>query len=166
MSGDSAHNVLRDREDLGLPAISGDIQVESEKSSYILRARTDGPEWLRIVLDDLQRRPGQSSSGNRSGTHAANSRLSNWRSLSGLDGKRDEYAIQISGGVTDGQVDVTELWTSKKIAIRLELAGGSAPSRFSHIIKGLVEIPIYEILSAEIAEGICASSSTSVHQMS
>lgn len=161
--GDSVHNVVRDRERLGLPAIYGDIHVESETSTHVVTASIDGFEWVKIVLDELQSR---SPSDARSGTPGASPKLLTWRSVADCGGKRDDYAIQISDGITERQLEVRESWTSKNATIKLEMAGGNAPSNFSHVIARLVEIPIYEILSAEVSEGMCAPWSTSVHRMS
>lgn len=154
---DSAHNVVRDRERHDLPAMYGNIKVARDENSYTVTAGIDTFQWARIVLENLEPTEPESSH-TTTGISVSGRRgkpILTWKSVSGLREGQDGQAIQISGSIESEQTNIQKLWTAKKATVILESTGGHVPSITSHVIERLVEIPINEVLGAEVAEGTC-----------
>lgn len=121
-------------------------------------ASMDGFDWARIVLDELQPLPDQSSNGSRADINGARPRLLTRRSMRDLEGTRDEYAVQRSDVVEGGSV----CFSRGHPMPQSNSSRRKASQVFPTFIERRVGIPIYEILSAEVTEGTCAPSFSSV----
>ena len=158
---DLPHAIIRDREAYGLPAVYGQLNVKQDSNDITITASFDGKDWANIVIHRLQpenAQISQTTNGVLPPADPAATSLLAWRSMPGLDGEADNFAVQILGTNDNDNMKVQGVWASTDVSIQIGPRDQKLPTIVSDIVERLSEMPIYQILSAKIVEGSGAPS--------
>jgi hypothetical protein len=149
-----ADPILTGREELGMPKIYCEIDIERSSNSYDMQASWRGASFASISvanLDVVDKGTGAT------GGEQENELVYKYIPAVGEKGKADcEYAVVIplAEEAEKSPLTVTSMRMSKKAGVRFHRLGKERLPTLHHVVETLSEIPIYEILEAKVADGL------------
>ena len=158
------HTMARDREVYGLPAVYSEINAYHSSDSSQVTASLNGCNWIRLKLEALKPGIAQTPPTSRiallpdgvADTALFSSRTVPRFSLEGEADKASEveaFAIKVSFQDDDSALQIQQAFVSSSATIRFEAQGPKESSILDPVVERLAEIPIYEILSAQVIVG-------------
>ncbi|CAM1505591.1 Fc.00g112280.m01.CDS01 [Cosmosporella sp. VM-42] len=147
---DLSDPIISGREELGMPKLFCDIDIQRESSSYRMKASWRGATFAELVLEDLEE-GGPQSQTEVVGDENNNILAYRYIPAVGEPGKADaEYPILAPHEKVSKTNKVLE--TSNASVSVKGLDWESLPT-LHHVASGLANIPIYSVLTAKVVEG-------------
>ncbi|KAK2019982.1 FAD/NAD(P)-binding domain-containing protein [Colletotrichum eremochloae] len=151
-----ADPIVSGREELGMPKLFCDIEVEHHATAARVRALWRGTKFIDMSLDDLRRDEPETEHGTIGGE--ADYGILTYRYIPsvGNPGKADiEYACVVPHEEEEREVPATvhAVARSPSASVKVEGHDWEKLPTLHHIAKFLAEMPIYEILGAKVVEG-------------
>lgn len=161
---DQVDGVISDRENFYLPAIYSSMTVERGASNYHFNASSQGGVWMEFVLEDLQPVTSDElrtlTTSNLAGISGAEGLLT-WKSSPKFNTEaqtKDTFAAEncafwVPFEKDDGNLRVTQAWTTNKASVLFKPDQSIRPPALREIASRLSEVPVFQILSAQVAVG-------------
>jgi hypothetical protein len=149
-----ADPIVTGRDELGMPKIYCEIDIERSSKSYDMQASWRGASFASINIADLDVFDKGTSA---TGGEQENELVYKYIPAVGEKGKADgEYAIVVPHAeeVKKFPSTVTSVMMLKKASIRFHRLDKERLPTLYHVVETLSEIPIYEILGAMVVEGL------------
>ena len=159
-----AHTVVRDREVYGMPAVYSEISARHSSSSVQVTASLNGHNWVTLALEDLKFKDAQGSLSSKAALlpgDAAGTVLLSWRSVPKFSNENEtdrlaeleSFAVKVPFNDDDGTLQIQQAFETGKAEILFEIQDPSTPSTIGSVVERLAEIPIYEVLGAQVILG-------------
>ncbi|KAK5954676.1 hypothetical protein OHC33_004400 [Knufia fluminis] len=151
--------IISGREELGMPKIYSAIDIERDSKSYHIRTTWNGMTWGRFELNDLEEvNEMNGTTGKISGDTADEGILVD-RYLPAVGrenkGKADaQYAVFDRFSNAEPKPQPQRILKSGNASVVLNARDWSALPTLHHIIGRLAEIPVYDVVSAQVVEGV------------
>lgn len=146
----SPDSIVARREELGTPAVFSDVAVDRGDASYAVTAGWRGTVWGTFAWSDLQPAADGAAAGEMTGV-AADETILFHRDI------REERAqtrrTACGRSPTEPQPKVIQSWTAGKASFVLDARDARTLPTLHHIIDRLAEIPVYEVVAAQVVEG-------------
>ena len=157
------YTVVRDREVYGLPAVYSEINARYSSNSVQVTASLNGHNWVTLSLEALKPKHAQGSLTSQAALvpgDAADTALFSWRVVPKFSTENEAdkpseleaFAVKVPFN-DDSALQIQQAFESSKATIRFELQDPSAPSTLGSVVERLAEIPVYEILNAQVVMG-------------
>jgi hypothetical protein len=145
-----ADPIITGREELGMPKVYCELDVDRTDSSYQVQLSWRGAKFGNFVIEDLN-----SQNGNSIETPEDKTLAYKYVPAAGEPGKSDcEYPVVISHTAeTEAQPQVKASATSTKASTKWDALDSRSIPTLHHIVSKLAEIPVYEIVSAGVVSG-------------
>ena len=153
-----ADPIISGREELGMPKLYSAIDIERDSKSYHIRASWQGLTWGRFELNDLQEAgPTDGATGKIAGdTTDEGILVHRYVPAVGRDAKGTadaDYVVFDPFSEADPKPQPQKTFKSSSAGLTLNSRDWSALPTLHHIIDRLAEIPVYEVVSAQVVEG-------------
>ena len=153
-----ADPIISGREELGMPKLYCAIDIERDSKSYHIRTSWNGMTWGRFELNDLQE-AGQ--------TNGATGKIAGDTTDEGIlvhryipavgrdeKGKADaEYTVFDAFAEAEPKPQPHTTLKSSNASITLNARDWSALPTLHHVVARLADVPVYEVISAQVVEG-------------
>lgn len=154
-----ADPIISGREELGMPKLYSAIDIERDSTSYHIRASWQGMTWGRFELNNLNEvDETNGATGKIAGdTSDAGILVHRYIPAVGRDkkGQADvEYTVFDPFSEAEPKPRPQRILRSDEASIVLNARDWSSLPTMHHIIERLAEIPIYEVVSARVIEGV------------
>ncbi|KAL4914083.1 hypothetical protein BDW62DRAFT_148850 [Aspergillus aurantiobrunneus] len=153
-----ADPIVSGREELGMPKLYSALDANERDGSYYLEASWQGAVWGRFRWEGLEDEDPKSNAG--SGDSGANGGLLVHRYVPqvGADRKGQaevEYPVWVPNADESKVLvsKVTRVRKARKAALEIDGLSWEALPTLHHIVERLAEIPVDEVLSANVIEG-------------
>jgi Acetoacetate decarboxylase (ADC) len=153
--------IVSDREEVGMPKLFCDIDVQRQGKSSSMKASWRGATFAEISITDLNEDDAASERGTIGGDDSDGLLVYRYVPAVGQPGKADaEYAVHVSHREEETEVlpTVNTVWRSPNASIKMTAQDWKVLPTLHHITSVLAEIPVYGVVSAKIVEGIGVSS--------
>ncbi|KAH9909374.1 hypothetical protein F4778DRAFT_768240 [Xylariomycetidae sp. FL2044] len=149
--------IISGREELGMNKVYCQMDIENKSDSYRLAASWRGAKFLNLALDGLNQDSAQSEHGTIGGENDYGILTYKYIPAVGEPGKADvEYACVVPHAEEAKTVtaNVRSVARTDKASVKFEAGDWTSLPTLHHITSVLADIPIYEILSAKVVEGL------------
>lgn len=151
-----ADSIVAEREESGRPAIFSDIEVERAEGSYLVKAGWQGSIWGTFELSDLRPAGDSTTESTTTSVDAEEVVL-----VENLQPHSDNDCVNQSGVKDDTKASVgrtteakvSRAWTAEKATFTLDAKDWRSLPTLHHVIDRLAEIPVHEIVAAQVTEG-------------
>ena len=161
-----ADPIVSGREELGMPKLYSSIDIERDDTSYHIRTGWQGATWGRFQLNRLT--PVESSAASKPGLKGsmtgddtdAGILVQRYIPRVGREHKGEaeaDYAVFDRFSEARPQPVVHRAWESKDAKFEIDAKDWMALPTLHHVIARLQEIPVYEIVTARLVEGMGVS---------
>jgi len=151
--------IISGREELGMPKLYSAIDVERDSKSYHIRTSWNGMTWGRFEINDLEETSQvNESTGKISGdTTDEGILVDRYMPSVGREnkGKADaHYTVFDRFSEAEPKPQPQRILRSSNASVVLNPRDWSALPTLHHIIERLASIPVYQVLSAQVVEGV------------
>jgi hypothetical protein len=152
----SADPILTGREELGMPKLFCDIDIQRSDTSYKMQASWRGAKFCDFNLEGLETVDVASEKGTIGGEADYGVLVYRYIPAVGKKGEADiEYPVVVPHG-EDAKVvpsTVHKLFKPQKSSVSFDRRDWEALPTLHHVVDVLADIPIYEIVGAKVVEG-------------
>jgi hypothetical protein len=148
-----ADPIVTGRDELGMPKIYCEIDIERSSKSYNMQASWRGASFASISIADLE--VADKGTG-VTGGEQENELVYKYIPAVGEKGKADcEYAVVIPHAeeAKKSPSTIRSVMTSKKASISIHRLDRERLPTLHHVVETLSQMPIYEVLEAKVVEG-------------
>lgn len=151
--------IISGREELGMPKLYSAIDVERDSRSYHIRTSWKGMTWGRLELNDLEE---SSKMNGTTGKIAGDTEdegvlVDRYMPSIGKENKGmadAQYAVFDRFSEAEPKPQVQRILKSGHASLMLNARDWVALLTLHHIVERLAEIPVYEIVSGQVVEGL------------
>jgi hypothetical protein len=149
-----ADPIVSGRDELGMPKVFCDIDIQRDETSYSMQASWRGAKFADMKLEGLLPFDPKTEAGTIGGESDFGILTYKYIPAVGERGKADvEYPIVVPHSEETVPSTVYKVFKPKKASIVFDAQDWNSLPTLHHIASTLAEIPIYEILSSKIVEG-------------
>jgi len=149
--------IVSGREELGMPKLYSSIDIHKREKSYRINTGWEGAIWGNFVWDGLKEADPLAESGSISGEDDDGILVYRYIPTVGWKnrGKAEaEYPVFVPYKEDSLKPQTQRVWKADKPKFKLDALDVDALPTLHHIIKRLAELPVYEIVSGKIVEGV------------
>jgi len=149
--------IVSGREELGMPKLYSSIDIHKREKSYRINTGWEGAIWGNFVWDGLKEADPLTESGSISGEDDDGILVYRYIPTVGWKnrGKAEaEYPVFVPYKEDSLKPQTQRVWKADKPKFKLDALDVDALPTLHHIIERLAELPVYEIVSGKIVEGV------------
>jgi 2-polyprenyl-6-methoxyphenol hydroxylase-like FAD-dependent oxidoreductase len=149
--------IVSGREELGMPKLYSSIDVYRRASSYRINTGWQGAIWGNFVLEGLTEADQFAESGKISGEDDDGILVYRYIPKVGRDNKGQaeaEYPVFVPYAEDFPTPKPTKVWKASKPSFKIDSLDVDALPTLHHIISRLAELPVYEVVSGKVVEGL------------
>jgi 2-polyprenyl-6-methoxyphenol hydroxylase-like FAD-dependent oxidoreductase len=172
--------ILSGREELGMPKLFSDIDVQRSDSSYSINSSWRGAQWGSLQLSDLKEvtpLPGPPDPAAAQNPFAPadpsnDTAQFTYRYMPTVGSRAEdkakaaeEYFAYVNLPAEQPAPKVQRLFESKNASIKLDALSWKQLPTLHHIVERLEELPVYEVMYAKVTESVGVSDLTSCQRI-
>ena len=149
--------IVSGREELGMPKLYSSIDIHRREKAYRINTGWEGAIWGNFVWEGLEESDPAAESGKISGEDDDGILVYRYIPSVGRDNKgkaEAEYPVFVPYAEDNVQPQTRRVWNAAKGSFKIDAMDWEALPTLHHIISRLVELPVYEVVSAKIVEGV------------
>lgn len=149
--------IVSGREELGMPKLLTEIDIHRRKDSYRINTSWQGARWGRFSWEGLEEVDPKTESGTIGGEADDGIIVYRYIPSVGQRGKADaEYPVFVPHAAESKVVPskVERVMRATKAKVDIDEMDWDALPTLHHIVSRLGEIPMYEVISAKVVEGL------------
>ena len=149
--------IVSGREELGMPKLYTSIDIHRREKSYRINTGWQGAIWGNFVWEGLEESDAAAESGKISGEDDDGILVYRYIPSVGREnkGKADaEYPVFVPFKEDEPKPQTKRVFKARKPSFKIDGMDWDALPTLHHIISRLGEIPVYEIVSGKVVEGV------------
>jgi len=149
--------IVSGREELGMPKLYTSIDIHRREKSYRINTGWQGATWGNFVWEGLEESDAAAESGKISGEDDDGILVYRYIPSVGHEnkGKADaEYPVFVPFKEDEPKPQTKRVFKARKPSFKIDGMDRDALPTLHHIISRLAEIPVYEIVSGKVVEGV------------
>ena len=149
--------IVSGREELGMPKLYTSIDIYRREKSYRINTGWEGANWGNFVLGDLEEADAALESGKISGEDDDGILVYRYIPCVGRENKgkaEAEYPVFVPFKEDEPQPKTQRVYKAAKASFEIDALDWEALPTLHHVISRLGELPVYEIVSGKLVEGV------------
>ena len=149
--------IVSGREELGMPKLYSSLDIHRRASSYRINAGWEGAIWGNFVLSDLVESSQSNESGKISGEDDDGILVYRYIPKVGRESKGEaeaEYPVFVPYAEDFPTPRPKRVFKANKASFKIDPLDTDALPSLHHIISRLAELPVYEVVSGKVVEGV------------
>ncbi|KAJ9604708.1 hypothetical protein H2200_010822 [Cladophialophora chaetospira] len=150
--------IVSGREELGMPKLFSDIDVQRSDNTYEIKTSWRGATWGTFKLSNLKETDASQSAGGVSGDVDEAQFMYRYMPTVSHEERgqkpAEEYFAAVHLAEESPAPKVTRCFETSKAEIALDACDWKRLPTLRHIIERLVEVPVYEVVGAKVVEAV------------
>jgi hypothetical protein len=149
--------IVSGREELGMPKLYSSIDIHRRSNSYRINTGWEGAIWGNFVWEGLEESNQAAESGKISGEDDDGILVYRYIPKVGRDSKGQaeaEYPVFVPYAEDFPTPRPQRVYKAKKPSFKIDSLDVDALPTLHHIISRMAELPVYEVVSGKVVEGV------------